>query len=123
MIRRESNRPAKLNQEIRKRIARALPEVISWHDEIGSACISVTDVKMSPDMRSAKVMVTSVNNKDNIIDFLASIRVQIQDAIKKNSHMKFVPKLFFILDKRMERNFEVLKVIESINHPLLEKSE
>ena len=112
MMHKISHRSQKLNQEMKRRIAKAIPEAIGFDDKLSRAHIYVTAVKVSPDMRSAKVMITSFKNDIDILKALTALRVPIQNCIKKNSRMKFTPKLFFVIDKGMKESLEVYDVIE-----------
>lgn len=65
---------------------------------IVKALVTVTDVLVSPDMRSAAVHVRLIGPEEDIESDKAAIeraRVDIQNQIAKNLRMKFCPKLHF----------------------------
>jgi len=79
--------------------------------------ISITKVSTSPDLRLAKVFISSLGNKVNKNEILQGfaaasgfLRTQLANRLK----LKHMPELSFHLDDSIERGAEVLRLIEQV---------
>ena len=74
--------------------------------------ITVTEVRMSPDLKSAKIFVMPLGGKnaDKIIEKLKEFSFVIRKVLSKKIVMKFLPKLYFIKDD----SFDYAEKIESL---------
>ncbi len=61
--------------------------------------ITVTEVRMSPDLKTAKVFVIPLGGKDmdNVINKLKEFSFVIRKVFVKKNNGKFMPKVFFCL--------------------------
>ena len=62
--------------------------------------ITVTEVRMSPDLKTAKIFVMPLGGKnaDEIIEKLKEFSFVIRKVLSKKIVMKFLPKLYFVKD-------------------------
>ena len=74
--------------------------------------ITVTEVRMSPDLKSAKVFVLPLGGKDTerVIDKLKEFSFVIRKVLSKKIIVKFLPKLFFVNDD----SFDYAEKIENL---------
>ena len=80
--------------------------------EIDTKSITVTEVRMSPDLKNAKVFVIPLGGKDTekVIDKLKEFSFVISKVLSKKIMVKFLPKLFFVNDD----SFEYAEKIENL---------
>ena len=74
--------------------------------------ITVTEVRMSPDLKNAKIFVIPLGGKnaDKIIDKLKEFSFVIRKVLSKKIMVKFMPKLFFVNDD----SFDYAEKIENL---------
>ena len=62
--------------------------------------ITVTEVRMSPDLKTAKIFVMPLGGKDveEVVAKLKEFSFVIRKVLSKKIVMKFLPKLFFVKD-------------------------
>ena len=74
--------------------------------------ITVTEVRMSPDLKNAKVFVIPLGGKDadKVIDKLKEFSFVIRKVLSKKIMVKFMPKVFFVNDN----SFEYAEKIENL---------
>jgi ribosome-binding factor A len=62
--------------------------------------ITVTEVRMSPDLKTAKIFVMPLGGKDTeeVVTKLKEFSFVIRKVLSKKIVMKFLPKLFFVKD-------------------------
>jgi len=80
--------------------------------DIDTKTITVTEVRMSPDLKSAKVFVLPLGGKDTerVIDKLKEFSFVIRKVLSKKIIVKFLPKLFFVNDD----SFDYAEKIENL---------
>ena len=76
--------------------------------------ITVTEVRMSPDLKNARAYVMPLGGKDldKTVDLLTDCSYLIRKALAKKIHMKFLPKIFFISDKSFDYAENIEKLIK-----------
>ena len=76
--------------------------------------ITVTEVRMSPDLKSARVYVIPLGGKDSdkTVDLLTDFSHLVRKALAKKIHMKFLPKISFISDKSFDYAEKIEKLIK-----------
>ena len=74
--------------------------------------ITVTEVRMSPDLKTAKIYVIPLGGKDTdkVIDKLKEFSFVIRKVLSKKIVVKFMPKLFFVNDD----SFDYAEKIENL---------
>jgi ribosome-binding factor A len=85
-----------------------------------SVLISVTEVKTSPDLRTAKVFISvfggDEETKGEVIKTLQKRRIELQHDISAVVTLKYTPVLKFLVDERLaqgDRIFELLGEVET----------
>ena len=76
--------------------------------------ITVTEVRMSPDLKNARAYVIPLGGKDteNTVDALTKFSYLIRKALSKKIDMKFLPKVSFIGDKSFDYAEKIEKLIQ-----------
>ncbi len=80
--------------------------------DLDTKSITVTEVKMSPDLKNAKIFVIPLGGKDTdkVIDKLKEFSFVIRKVLSKKIMIKFMPKLFFVNDD----SFDYAEKIENL---------
>ncbi len=84
---------------------------------INSKEITVTEVRMSPDLKTAKVFVLPLGgkNSEQIIGKLKEFSFIIRKVLSKKIIMKFLPKLFFVKDDSFDYAEKIENLIKQAN--------
>ena len=79
--------------------------------------ITVTEVRMSPDLKTAKVFVLPLGgkNSEEIIRKLREFSFIIRKVLSKKIVMKFLPKLFFVKDESFDYAEKIENLIKQAN--------
>ena len=84
---------------------------------IETSNITVTEVRMSPDLKTAKAFVLPLGGKNanEIIDTLKGFSFIVRKTLSKKISMKFLPKLFFVKDESFEYAEKIENLIKKTN--------
>jgi len=76
--------------------------------------ITVTEVRMSPDLKNAKAYVIPLGGKntENAVDVLTEFSHLIRKALSKKIDMKFLPKVYFVGDQSFDYAEKIEKLIQ-----------
>ena len=76
--------------------------------------ITVTEVRMSPDLKNARAYVIPLGGRDTdkAVDILTEFSHLIRKALSKKIDMKFLPKVSFVGDKSFDYAEKIEKLIE-----------
>ena len=76
--------------------------------------ITVTEVRMSPDLKNARAYVIPLGGKgtDNTVNVLTKFSYLIRKALSKKIDMKFLPRVSFIGDKSFDYAEKIEKLIQ-----------
>ena len=118
MERFESQRQKKINSVLQKEIASLLLESIR-SENISNLMISVTKVKVSPDLSSAKVYVSIFPN-NNYLDHLRNLnssrmRHDLSQRMKKQ--LSKIPQLSFYIDDSLDYIENIEKELRAGGNP------
>ena len=81
--------------------------------------ITVTEVRMSADLKNAKAYIIPLGGKDadRTVNLLTEFSYLVRKALSKKIYMKFLPKISFINDKSFDYAEKIEKLIkESHRH-------
>jgi len=112
-----SQRMRRVNEGLRAVVAEAVSDL---HDpRIGF--VTITEVRASPDLRTAKVYVSVLGSERKMeatLDGLLSARTLIQERLSHELRMKRTPVLTFEYDPTVERGVALGKLVdELVNDP------
>ena len=119
MIRQNSNAPFSQRQlRVGELIKQSLGQIF-LRDEakvptLETKNITVTEVRMSADLKNARAYVIPLGGKDteNIVDVLTKFSYLIRKALSKKIDMKFMPTVSFIGDTSFDYAEKIEKLIQ-----------
>ena len=81
---------------------------------IDTKSITVTEVRMSPDLKNARAYVIPLGGKDSdkAVSILTEFSYLIRKALSKKIDMKFLPKVSFVGDKSFDYAEKIEKLIQ-----------
>ena len=76
--------------------------------------ITITEVKMSSDLRSARAYVIPLGGKETkkTVNILTEFSYLVRKALSKKLDIKFLPKLYFVEDKSFDYAERIEKLIK-----------
>ena len=79
--------------------------------------ITVTEVRMSPDLKTAKAFVLPLGGKNatEVIDILKEFSFIVRKVLSKKIMMKFLPKLLFVKDESFDYAEKIENLIKQTN--------
>ena len=79
--------------------------------------ITVTEVRMSPDLKTAKAYVLPLGGKNakDIIENLKSYSFVVRKVLSKKITMKFLPKILFVKDESFDYAEKIENLIKQTN--------
>ena len=111
-----SNRQLKVGQQIRFLISNFFIKEDFIFEKFDSKNLTIVDVILSPDLKNAKIFVTtnSVSENKLFIDELNYKSKFIQRKIASNLTSKFTPKIKFFFDNSFEYSNKINNLLETI---------
>jgi ribosome-binding factor A len=79
--------------------------------------VTITEVQLSPDFQHGKVFFTVLGGEQREKEALAALESAeslIREEINRNVHWRFIPRLTFVVDKRIEKAMSVLALLDQI---------
>jgi ribosome-binding factor A len=110
-------RIARVNEILKREIAETLYRVMN-EQGFDLAAVTVTRVLASPDLRSARVMVSirdHAGERDAMLAKVMRHRKTIQDAINRHVKIKYTPRLSFEIDPSIEAGDRVLGILHQLH--------
>ena len=119
MIRQNNNAPFSQRQlRVGELIKQSLGQIFLTEEakvpSLKTKNITVTEVRMSPDLKNAKAYVIPLGGKDteNTVNVLTQFSHLIRKALSKKIDMKFLPKVHFVGDKSFDYAEKIEKLIQ-----------
>ncbi len=112
----QSVRLLKVGERVRHILSELLMRGEVHDDTISASTLSVTEVRMSPDLRNAKVYVKPLLGEDEgpIVKALQVNTAYFQREVAKRLGLKFAPKLQFRADESFD---EASRIDQILNDP------
>ncbi len=109
------NRLNRINEELKKEISNIISFELKNPDATG--LISVTKVKITPDLKYAKVYVSMLNSKSNekTLEALKKSSGYIRSSIAKKINLRITPELVFEEDDSMEYGMKIDSILKDLN--------
>ena len=104
----------RINEELKREISNIINYEVTNSNVTGM--ISVTSVKISPDLRYAKVYVSMINSKSvkNTLAALKSSSGFIRSRIAEKINLRVTPELLFELDDSMQYGERIDTILKDI---------
>jgi ribosome-binding factor A len=117
-----SNRTLRVNELVQREIS----DILRKRYQTEAVAITVTEVRVAPDLRDARVFVSVVGSEELAEEKLAWLRskaVEIREEVAKHVVLKYLPKFEYVLDKSAVRGARILQVLDEIEHPRPKRTE
>lgn len=119
------DRLERVNALLRREIGEALYKVFAG-DTLNLACITVTNVETSRNLRNATVSVSIFGHeheRGTILKKLSHKAAALQSIINRDLTLKYTPQLHFVLDGSVAKGDHVLDILSHLDIPEEEGSE
>ena len=102
----------RVNEEIRKELAKLLPAV---KDPRVPSFISVTEVQTAPDLKTAKVFVSVMTGEEKeVLKGLKSSAGYLRGALAKSLKLRYTPELTFVMDGSIKEGLKINQILADI---------
>jgi ribosome-binding factor A len=111
-----SNRTLRVNELVQ----RELSDILRKRYQNESVAITITEVRVAPDLRDARVFVSIVGDDEfaeQKLKWLRGIAGQIRAEIGRRIVLKYLPKFEYRLDQSVSRGARILQVLDEIEPP------
>jgi ribosome-binding factor A len=118
MTRRSGKAPTQRQLRVGEEIRHALAQIIARADfrdpDLIEASISVSEVRVSPDLRNATVFVSDLGggNTDGVVDGLNRASGHLRHEYSRQSTTKFIPKFKFKRDDALDEALKINKLLQ-----------
>jgi ribosome-binding factor A len=119
------DRLERVNALLRREISDALYKVFAG-DTLNLACITITNVDTSRNLRNATVSVSIFGHdheRGTILKKLSHKTEALQSIINRDLTLKYTPRLRFVLDASVEKGDHVLDLLSHLDIPKDENTE
>jgi len=102
---------------VRELLKRELGNDIQREYDFEGVLVSLHDVEMPPDLKSAKVYIGVIGDQNRaaeIVERLNTERGMIQGRLAKRVVLRNTPRLHFILDDSVERGVHMVDLLDSL---------
>jgi ribosome-binding factor A len=111
-----SHRIERVNTLIRKELSELIQQQL--RDPRLDSFIAVTEVSTSPDLRHAKVFVSSLSGREEehkILEVLNSAAGFLRTELAHNITLRRIPELSFVWDDSIEHGDHILQLLDQVN--------
>jgi ribosome-binding factor A len=108
-----SNRIVRINELVQREIS----DILRQRHASDAVSITVSEVRVSPDLRDGRVFVAILGNEEQVADrfrWLQKKSVEIRGELAKRIVLKFIPHLTYVLDKSSDRAVRVIAALDRI---------
>ena len=108
-----SNRTVRINELVQREISAILRE--RYQSE--AVAITITEVRVAPDLRDARVFVAVVGDEDQATEKLRWLRHQaraIREEVGRRIVLKYLPKFEYIPDRSAPRTVRLMKLLDDL---------
>jgi ribosome-binding factor A len=109
-----SQRQLRVGEEVRHALAWILERGDIRDPVLASVAITVTEVRISPDLRHATVFVMPLGGREesSVIAALSRAKGFLRRRIAQSVHLKFVPDLMFRIDGSFEQADRITRMLK-----------
>ena len=107
------HRQLRLNELVKRELSGIIAREITFE----GALVSINDVDVTPDMKSAHVFVSVLGaaKGGTVIEKLEEERPALQTELSRRVVLKYTPHLVFHLDTSIERGARVIEIMDKID--------
>lgn len=109
------HRQLRLNELVKRELSAIIARQINFEDVL----VSINDVDVTPDLKSAHVFVSILGAapRASVIDKLEAHRPALQAELSRHVVLKYTPHLIFHIDDSIERGARVLEILQDLEKP------
>jgi ribosome-binding factor A len=103
---------------INELVQRELSDILRRRYQSEAVAVTVTEVRVAPDLRDARVFVSVIGDAETAADRLRWLRRQapaIREEIGRRIVLKYLPKFEYILDDSAARSLRVLQILDDLD--------
>ena len=111
-----SNRTIRVNELIQREIS----DILRKRYQSEAVAVTVTEVRVSPDLRDARVFVSVIGTEEVATEKLRWLRskaAEIREEVSRRIVLKYLPKFDYILDQSAIRGARILQKLDEIGVP------
>jgi ribosome-binding factor A len=111
-----SNRTLRVNELVQREIS----DILRKHYQTEAVAITITEVRVSPDLRDARVFVSVVGDANEAARKLAWLRSKasaIREEVGRRIVLKYLPKFDYVHDESTARGTRILQMLDEIEPP------
>ena len=111
-----SNRTVRVNELLQREIS----DILRKRHQSEAVTVTITEVRVSPDLRDARVFVSVVGDEAAATEKLRWLRsrsAEIREEVARRIVLKYLPKFEYILDESAIRGARILQVIDEVVPP------
>ncbi len=111
-----SNRTLRVNELVQREIS----DILRKRYQSEAVAITITEVRVSPDLRDARVFVSIVGDEalaEAKLQWLRGKASDIREEVARRIVLKYLPKFEYLLDRSAVRGARILQVLDEIEHP------
>ena len=108
-----SNRTVRVNELVQ----RELSAILRQRYQSETVAVTITEVRVSPDLRDARVFVSVIGDEETAIQKLRWLRTkapEIRQEIGRRIILKFLPKFEYRLDESTERSTRMQRLLDEM---------
>ena len=111
-----SNRTLRVNELIQRELSAILRQ--DYQSE--AVTVTITEVRVAPDLRDARVFVSIVGDTATVETKLRWLRAHsgaIRQELAQRIVLKFLPRFTYLLDDSAIRGSRILSLLDEVEHP------
>lgn len=108
-----SNRTLRVNELIQ----RELSDILRKHYQAEAVIMTVTEVRVTPDLREGRVFISIVAEPEEAklkLRWLRKKAAPIRKELSQRIVLKYLPKLEYVLDDSAERGTRIVQLLEEV---------
>ena len=109
------HRLLRVNEVLKRELSIAITRDLTFD----GALVTVNQVDVTPDLKSAHVFVSvlGAERAHSVTEKLEENRVMLQTALSRKVVLKYTPHLIFHLDDSTERGSRIIEILQEIERP------
>lgn len=112
-----TQRQLRVGEAIRHALAETFTEGGLYDPDLGDASITVSEVRISPDLRNATAFVMPLGGAQDAKKFLLALKrltPMLRARIAKKVNLKFAPELLFRMDDSFNQATHIQQLLQSV---------
>lgn len=108
-----SNRTVRVNELLQREIS----DILRKRYQNEAVTVTISEVRVSPDLRDARVFVSIVGSDELVQEKLRWLRnqsVAIREELSRRIVLKYLPKLQYVIDSAAVRGSRILQMLDQI---------